>query len=124
LKKLITHKQLKGQTPAEKGLSGSFNSGGHGFVSDGKDIGLMVNCTGCRCCLPCPAGVDIPLNFKYLNDAMFFDDIEMVRRTYRNHVGNDLKASNCISCGRCAEYCPQDISIPEMLEEVVKLLEN
>lgn len=90
----------------------------------GKNRGKPgINCTGCGDCLPCPAGVDIPLIFRYFNKAMLSGDIGKVRTGYINNVGDDRKASNCIRCGRCAEYCPQDIPIPEMLEEVVKLLE-
>ncbi|MCD4703336.1 MAG: aldo/keto reductase [Methanosarcinaceae archaeon] len=85
---------------------------------------LKVNCTGCHYCLPCPTGVNIPLIFKYLNNAMMFNNLQKARKMYADHVGDDRKASNCIDCGRCAEHCPQDIPIPEMLEETVRLLEN
>ena len=112
---------------AEDGQANSLNEFEQGLISKARDVyreKLMVNCTGCRYCLPCPAGVNIPLNFRYLNNAMLFGDIEKARLDYKNHVGDDRKASNCINCGRCAERCPQDIPIPEMLEEIVRLLES
>jgi hypothetical protein len=68
--------------------------------------------------------VQIPLNFKYLNNAMLYENIEDARRAYASHVGDERKASNCIDCGQCAERCPQEIPIPEMLAEVTRLLEK
>ncbi|MDK2892035.1 aldo/keto reductase [Methanohalophilus sp.] len=112
---------------AENGHAKSLTDFEHELISKVRNIyreKLKVNCTGCRYCLPCPAGVNISLNFKYLNNAMLFGDIEKARLDYMNHVGDDRKASNCIKCGRCSERCPQDIPIPEMLEEIVKLLES
>ncbi|MBP2029485.1 putative aldo/keto reductase-like oxidoreductase [Methanohalophilus levihalophilus] len=125
---MTTLSQLKENIhTAEKGEPKSLTGFEHELISNVRDVyreKLKVNCTGCRYCLPCPAGVNIPLNFKYLNNAMLFGDLEKARRAYRNHVGDDRKASNCINCGRCSERCPQDIPIPEMLEEIVELLEK
>ncbi len=30
---------------------------------------IKVDCTNCRYCMPCPFGVNIPKNFKYLNNG-------------------------------------------------------
>ncbi len=112
---------------ANKALPNSLTEKDHSLIREVREIyrdKLVVDCTGCRYCLPCPAGVQIPLNFKYLNNAMLYENIEDARRAYASHVGDERKASNCIDCGQCAERCPQEIPIPEMLAEVTRLLEK
>ena len=85
---------------------------------------LAVNCTGCRYCLPCPAGVYIPLNFKYLNNISIYGDIQTARKQYINHLGSKRKASNCNKCGECEPRCPQNIPIRKMLKITAQKLEN
>jgi len=80
-----------------------------------------VNCTGCQYCMPCPSGVNIPENFKYLNNAEMFDKVEEEKILYSGLEG---KASNCTECGKCEEKCPQKTPIREMLKEVSKLFEK
>ncbi|WP_462273597.1 aldo/keto reductase [Methanohalophilus sp.] len=112
---------------ADKALPHSLTEKDHSLIREVREIyrdKLVVDCTGCRYCLPCPAGVQIPLNFKYLNNAMLYENIEDASRAYASHVGEERMASNCINCGQCAERCPQEIPIPEMLAEVTRLLEK
>jgi len=80
---------------------------------------IKVDCTDCKYCMPCPVGVNIPTCFELYNDASMFDDIEGVGKMYNRFVGDDKKASKCVSCGQCVEKCPQNINIPEKLKEVV-----
>jgi predicted aldo/keto reductase-like oxidoreductase len=42
---------------------------------------LKVGCTGCGYCMPCPAGVNIPMCFAYYNDRYLFND-RRIRGTY------------------------------------------
>ena len=78
-----------------------------------------VGCTGCRYCMPCPKGVDIPAIFLYYN-LMYLDKKKPVRYEFMRNFG--LKkdagfASRCIGCGACEKHCPQRIPIREMLKE-------
>lgn len=82
---------------------------------------MRVNCTGCQYCMPCPSGVNIPDNFKYLNNAEMFDNLEGEKLQYSGFEG---KASKCTECGACEEKCPQHTPIREMLKEVVRLFEQ
>ncbi|MBR6545943.1 MAG: aldo/keto reductase [Clostridia bacterium] len=85
---------------------------------------LVYNsCTGCRYCMPCPAGVDIPHAFWLLNQSgMFPMQLEGYRRRYLSK--SDALASLCVSCGACEEKCPQQITIRSDLKHVVDFFEN
>ncbi|WP_434296530.1 aldo/keto reductase [Clostridium sporogenes] len=84
---------------------------------------IKVDCTNCRYCMPCPFGVNIPKNFKYLNMASIYSDVKKQEKKYVTHLNKNEKASNCRKCGKCEEACPQNIKIRNMLEEVVKTFE-
>ena len=95
---------------------------------------ILVPCTGCEYCMPCPAGVSIPQNFAILNNvAQEQSRIRrwQSRRAYGNLAGSEDKldkenpngnASFCIECGKCVEKCPQGIDIPVELEKVHAIL--
>lgn len=78
-----------------------------------------VGCTGCRYCMPCPQGVDIPGTFYYYN-LMYFEKKSPVRFEYARNIGmrkDTVFASQCVGCGKCEQHCPQHISIREMLKK-------
>lgn len=86
---------------------------------------ILVNCTGCGYCMPCPQGVDIPGSFQYLNLAAMINNPDEGRRLYTLLVKNKGKqASQCIACGECLEKCPQKLPIPETLQAVVEQFEQ
>ena len=83
-----------------------------------------VGCTGCRYCMPCPQGVDIPGTFSSYN-AMYTESKFAGRAQYAQAVGLTRKpafASQCIGCGKCEKHCPQGIPIREKLKEADKAL--
>jgi len=79
---------------------------------------VKVDCTGCAYCVPCPNGVDIPLNFSLYNDTFMFKDSEIVYMIYTHFVAPEQRASNCAECGECEEHCPQHLNIREELKKV------
>ena len=87
---------------------------------------IPVPCTGCRYCMPCPKGVDIPGIFSALNrsatDGTFkgLADYVMCTQIRSDYTG----AYNCISCGLCEKKCPQGISIRENLKTAGKKFEK
>lgn len=81
---------------------------------------IKINCTFCRYCLPCPAGVAIPGAFEFYNDGHIFNDIEGEQKRYKMFIREEHRASKCIECGKCEDACPQNIKIRKMLKEVVK----
>jgi len=85
---------------------------------------LKVDCTGCAYCMPCPNGVNIPVNFSLYNDTFLFQDTEVASRTYQSFLLPEQRASNCAECGECLEHCPQQIDIPERLKDVDRRLSS
>ncbi|MDE7230489.1 MAG: 4Fe-4S dicluster domain-containing protein, partial [Oscillospiraceae bacterium] len=78
-----------------------------------------VSCTGCRYCMPCPKGVDIPGNFYYYN-LMYMEKKSSARFEFAQNMGLRKEpgfASQCIGCGKCEKHCPQNINIREKLKE-------
>ena len=83
-----------------------------------------VGCTGCRYCMPCPKGVDIPGTFRCYN-AMYTESKREGRFEFAQTVGLTKEpafASQCIECGKCEKHCPQNIPIRQKLKEADKAL--
>ena len=83
-----------------------------------------VGCTGCRYCMPCPKGVDIPGIFRCYN-TMYIESKSEGRFQFAQTVGMTKEpafATQCIKCGKCEKHCPQNISIRKKLVEADKAL--
>ena len=83
-----------------------------------------VGCTGCRYCMPCPKGVDIPGIFRCYN-AMYTESKSQGRFQFAQTVGLTKKpafATQCVQCGKCEQHCPQSIPIRQKLKEADKAL--
>lgn len=77
---------------------------------------VQNGCTGCRYCMPCPAGVNIPKNFSVWNTYHMYQNYNVVRWNWEN-MNDSEKAKNCIKCGKCEQVCPQKLSIRANLEK-------
>ena len=83
-----------------------------------------VGCTGCRYCMPCPKGVDIPGNFYYYN-LKHMEKNSRARFEFAQNMGLRKEpgfASQCVGCGKCEQHCPQHIDIREKLKEADRVL--
>ena len=83
-----------------------------------------VGCTGCRYCMPCPKGVDIPGNFYYYN-LKYMEKSSRARFEFAQNMGLRKEpgfASQCIGCGKCEQHCPQHIDIRAKLKEADRAL--
>jgi predicted aldo/keto reductase-like oxidoreductase len=78
----------------------------------------LVDCTSCSYCMPCPQGVNIPLNFTLYNDISVFEALANAVMRYNEMVPLEQRASQCTACGECEERCPQHIPIIDELKKV------
>ncbi|MGE4453516.1 MAG: aldo/keto reductase [Sphaerochaeta sp.] len=81
------------------------------------------SCTGCKYCMPCPFGVDIPGNFAIWNKYRMFNNYEVVKEQWEQESEADKRPPSCTECGQCIPLCPQHIDIPSDLKRVQEELE-
>ncbi len=74
-----------------------------------------IGCTGCRYCMPCPNGVNIPCVFSVWNNVSLYDTDPKWNWELRQIKEKGNGADNCIACGACEAACPQHLSIIEKL---------
>ena len=51
-------------------------------VRDAYSSRIHVDCTSCNYCMPCPAGVNIPLNLSLLNDVYIYKNLDKPAGNY------------------------------------------
>ncbi|MBY8985830.1 MAG: aldo/keto reductase [Candidatus Lokiarchaeota archaeon] len=101
---------------------------------------ILVPCTSCGYCLPCPNGVAIPNVLRLVNDLYYWGDRGRPRLAFfynrmaktekdlekRKAEGEEAEgaATLCIQCGECLEKCPQQIDIPSCMEKTNELFEE
>lgn len=87
---------------------------------------IKVGCTGCRYCMPCPKGVDIPGTFAAYNRRYSEGWLASMKDYFMCTAlrKNSSAASLCIGCGKCESHCPQHIPIRFELNAARKKLET
>jgi predicted aldo/keto reductase-like oxidoreductase len=83
-------------------------------------------CTGCKYCMPCPKGVNIPEIFTIMNYHRVYKITDFAKKTYAE-IGKTPwrkyeNASACVQCGICESKCPQSLPIREQLKETHRAL--
>ncbi|MCR4828913.1 MAG: aldo/keto reductase [Bacteroidales bacterium] len=102
----------------------------------------VVPCTGCKYCMPCPWGIDIPGIFahynKCLNEGKVLNDSGEQDATHREYrkarrqfltdydrvIPSVRQADHCIGCGQCVAECPQAIDIPNEMVRINNYVEQ
>lgn len=102
-------------------------------IVDGVSKFPYIGCTGCKYCMPCPYGLDIPGIFaqynKCLDEGNYPENIQdkeyrKARRAFLlgmdRSVPRERQPQNCVSCGACLSKCPQHIAIPDEMQKIDK----
>lgn len=92
-----------------------------------------IPCTGCRYCMDCPSGVDIPKVFAVYNKCAANNQLPMsfgsrenahIFREAYEAIPESARAANCVACKRCMQHCPQKIEIPNRMKEIAEIASN
>lgn len=116
------------QAAAEAETNG-FSEADFALIQDVRNelnANILVGCTGCGYCMPCPKGVDIPASFRCLNEISIDGKAKAVKEYWQTTGVKKVsgRASGCVGCGRCEQHCPQGIPIREMLKTAARELET
>jgi hypothetical protein len=112
---------------ASDAAAGSFDEDDFALIEKVKEAireTEKVGCTGCRYCMPCPKGVDIPALFRSYNMTSL-ESKSQARFEYAQTVGLKSEpafATQCIECGKCEQHCPQNIPIRQMIKEADRVV--
>jgi uncharacterized protein len=109
---------------AEMGNAGSLSEEDLAIIGEARKAYrslLNIDCTGCAYCMPCPSGVNIPMNFFFYNEVVTFKDPTGVM-VYKEFMTPEQRALACSECGECEEKCPQHIPIREELKKAHAVL--
>jgi predicted aldo/keto reductase-like oxidoreductase len=113
---------------AKTGLAGSLTKKEislYGKVKKELEKRIVIPCTGCKYCVPCPQGVNIPECFEMFNRGHMYENGEETGQQYSLFLGGFFDgiphyASVCKECGECEEKCPQNLPIRENLKKVAE----
>ncbi len=105
-------------------------------IADNLAAYPTIPCTGCRYCMPCPYGVDIPGNFAAYNKAVnegtlppankqsadYPSRAKSFAEQYKKQLPEKGLAMHCMDCEACLPKCPQRIKIPIQMAKLTELL--
>ena len=80
-----------------------------------------IPCTGCRYCMDCPMGGDIPEIFAIYSRLKIFGKDKSFVEDYKEVMENGNGAEHCVGCQQCMNHCPQSIEIPDKLAMIHRL---
>ena len=82
---------------------------------------IKNGCTGCRYCMPCPKGVNIPGLFYNWNQYGVYDNETSFVNRMDDFIKKEMFVDKCVNCKACEKICPQHLSITS---DFVKIQED
>ena len=83
-------------------------------IKDLYDARRLIQCQLCRCCMPCPQGIDAPRIAELHNEYLMFGNKDIPALLYRleQHEGD-----RCTRCLRCTRACPREFRLPDIISD-------
>ncbi len=72
---------------------------------------IKNGCTGCKYCMPCPKGVNIPGLFYHWNQYGVYDNKKAFVNRMDDFITKEMFVDKCVNCKACEKICPQHLSI-------------
>ena len=91
-----------------------------------KNLGF---CTGCKYCMPCPQGINIPVMMSICYYRKLLQLPQKAQNTYNwalNPNNSDISkpSSACIQCGACEKKCTQKLKIIDEMKYIAEQYES
>ena len=83
------------------------------------DSSILVPCTRCSYCMPCPFGLNIPAIYQAYN-ASSQSTMERAKALYAAATP-EISAIDCRKCKRCENVCPQHIASSQLMPKIAEL---
>ncbi len=87
------------------------------FVS-GRSREKAGFCTGCKYCMPCPAGIRIPAIMGAIYDDRFLGLRRSAGRKYQQAT-REVTPEACMKCGKCEDKCTQGLAIMREIQDAM-----
>lgn len=81
----------------------------------------LMPCTGCRYCMPCPKGVDIPRMIHVYNEYLMKGKDDFTMKNEYLKCPAEVRAEHCVQCGLCKGRCPQHLDIPTVMQAITAI---
>ncbi len=83
---------------------------------------ILIPCSACKYCQPCPNGVKIHHIFAIMNKLSKFGNRKQADSSFEYFLRRNWGPDRCTNCKRCINFCPQKINIPIELKKVSRVI--
>ena len=77
-----------------------------------------IQCELCRCCMPCPLGINAPRIAELYNDYLMFGNKDIPALLYKLEQDD---GDRCTQCFKCTRACPREFILPDIITDADRL---